>query len=66
MDRKAEFKCIVFEDNHGCIELAKYQRMRPIKYHHFKIKIEDGLIRIERVDANDQQADFPTNNLSRD
>eukprot|EP00957_Ditylum_brightwellii_P062603 4751467-Ditylum_brightwellii.AAC.1 len=60
MDEKAEFKCKVFEDNNGCIELAKYPRMRPrtnrivIKYYHFRSKVEDGSIRIKRVDTNDQ------------
>eukprot|EP00957_Ditylum_brightwellii_P178192 13572574-Ditylum_brightwellii.AAC.1 len=50
MDKKAEFKCTVFEDNNGCIELAKCPRMRlrtnhlAIKYHHFRSKDEDGLI----------------------
>eukprot|EP00957_Ditylum_brightwellii_P001829 141157-Ditylum_brightwellii.AAC.1 len=39
MDKKAEFKCTVFKDNNGCIELTKCPRMRPrtkhiaIKYH---------------------------------
>eukprot|EP00957_Ditylum_brightwellii_P049971 3787819-Ditylum_brightwellii.AAC.1 len=43
-DAKAEFKCKVFEDNNGCIELVKCPGMRPrtkhigIKYHHFRSK----------------------------
>eukprot|EP00957_Ditylum_brightwellii_P195625 14906484-Ditylum_brightwellii.AAC.1 len=72
MDEKAEFKFTVLEDNNRCIELAKCPRMRPktkytaTKYHYFRIKVEDGLIRIERLDTDDQQADLLTNSLIRD
>eukprot|EP00957_Ditylum_brightwellii_P155139 11810106-Ditylum_brightwellii.AAC.1 len=72
MGENAEFKCTVFKDNNRCIELAKCSRMRPItkhitiKYHHFRSKVEDGSIRIERVDTNDQQADLLIKSLSRD
>eukprot|EP00957_Ditylum_brightwellii_P056510 4284333-Ditylum_brightwellii.AAC.1 len=72
MDEKAEFKCTVFEDNNGCIVLAKCPRMRlrtkhiGIKYHHFRSKVEDCSIRIYRVDTNYQQANLLTKNLSRD
>eukprot|EP00957_Ditylum_brightwellii_P204464 15339361-Ditylum_brightwellii.AAC.1 len=47
-DRSVEFKCTVFEDNSGCIELARCPRMRPkpkhtsIKYHHFRRKLRKG------------------------
>eukprot|EP00957_Ditylum_brightwellii_P011332 856736-Ditylum_brightwellii.AAC.1 len=47
---KANVICKVFEDNEGCIELAKYTRMRPrtkhiaIKYHPFRGNVEDGTI----------------------
>eukprot|EP00957_Ditylum_brightwellii_P120504 9193947-Ditylum_brightwellii.AAC.1 len=37
-DDKAEFKCKVFEDNNGCVELAKCPRMRP-RTKHIGIKI---------------------------
>eukprot|EP00957_Ditylum_brightwellii_P195703 14910889-Ditylum_brightwellii.AAC.1 len=43
-DPKVDFKCKVFEDINGSIELAKCPRIRPrtkhigIKYHHFKSK----------------------------
>eukprot|EP00957_Ditylum_brightwellii_P057304 4343428-Ditylum_brightwellii.AAC.1 len=46
-----EFKCTVFKDNNGCIELLKCPRMRPrtkhiiIKYHHFRKKVKKGLIK---------------------
>eukprot|EP00957_Ditylum_brightwellii_P166493 12673204-Ditylum_brightwellii.AAC.1 len=71
MDEKVEFKCTVFEDNNGCIELAECPRMRPrtkhnaTKYHHFRNKVEDGSIRIERICTNDQQGNLHTKNLSR-
>eukprot|EP00957_Ditylum_brightwellii_P139859 10657204-Ditylum_brightwellii.AAC.1 len=72
MNEKAEFKCTVFKDNNGCNEFAKCPKMRPrtkhiaIKYHHSRSKVEDGSIKIERVDTNDQQADILAKNLSRD
>eukprot|EP00957_Ditylum_brightwellii_P099098 7547416-Ditylum_brightwellii.AAC.1 len=72
MDKKADVKCTVFEDNNGCIELAKCPRMSPrtkhiaIKYHHFRSKVEYGSIRIERADTHDQQADLLTKHLNRD
>eukprot|EP00957_Ditylum_brightwellii_P118202 9015472-Ditylum_brightwellii.AAC.1 len=46
-DSSVELKCTVFEDNNGCIELAKCPRMRPrtkhisIKHHHFRKKVEE-------------------------
>eukprot|EP00957_Ditylum_brightwellii_P185118 14096804-Ditylum_brightwellii.AAC.1 len=58
MDKKADFKCTVFEDNNGCSESAKCLRKRlrtkhiAIKYHHFRSKVKDGLIRIKRVDKS--------------
>eukprot|EP00957_Ditylum_brightwellii_P062087 4712087-Ditylum_brightwellii.AAC.1 len=50
-DSSVEFKCTMFKDNNGCIELSKCPRMRPrtkhisIKYHHFRKKVEKGLIK---------------------
>eukprot|EP00957_Ditylum_brightwellii_P147508 11233167-Ditylum_brightwellii.AAC.1 len=41
-ENRPEFKCKVFEDNLGCIELANGPRMKTrtkriaIKYHHFR------------------------------
>eukprot|EP00957_Ditylum_brightwellii_P037651 2847087-Ditylum_brightwellii.AAC.1 len=49
-DSSMEFKCTVLEDNNGYIALAKCPRMRPrtkrisINYHHFRKKVEEGLI----------------------
>eukprot|EP00957_Ditylum_brightwellii_P202288 15329487-Ditylum_brightwellii.AAC.1 len=72
MDEKEDFKCTVFEDNNGCIELAKCPKMRPrtkhiaIKYHHFRSKVKDDSTKIKRVDIHKQQADLLTKNLNRD
>ena len=69
-DRK--IKCNVFEDNNGCIELAKCPKLRPrtkhigIKYHHFRSKVADGTIHIAPIDTHEQQADIFTKALPRD
>eukprot|EP00957_Ditylum_brightwellii_P087144 6631980-Ditylum_brightwellii.AAC.1 len=61
-DPKVGFKCKLFEDNNGCIELAKCPRIRPrtkqirIKYHHFRSKTEDGIVNVVKVDTKEQQA----------
>eukprot|EP00957_Ditylum_brightwellii_P133038 10144351-Ditylum_brightwellii.AAC.1 len=71
-DRKAEFKCTVFEDINGCIGLANCLRMRPrtkhigIKYHNFRSKVEDGTIKIIKIDTKEQQADMLAKNLAKD
>eukprot|EP00957_Ditylum_brightwellii_P082441 6268061-Ditylum_brightwellii.AAC.1 len=50
-DSSVEFKCTVFEDSNGSIELSKCARMRlktkhiSIKYHHCRKKVEEGLIK---------------------
>ena len=69
---RPNFRCTVFEDNNGCIELAKCPRMRPrtkhiaVKYHHFRSKVEEGLIEILGIDTKEQQADLLTKNLAKD
>eukprot|EP00957_Ditylum_brightwellii_P166605 12682426-Ditylum_brightwellii.AAC.1 len=71
-DAKVESKCKVFEDNNECIELPKCPRIRPrtkligIKYHHFRSRVEDGTVSVERTDTKDQQADIFIKNLARD
>eukprot|EP00957_Ditylum_brightwellii_P025726 1947081-Ditylum_brightwellii.AAC.1 len=68
-DSNLEFKCTVFEDNNGGIDLAKCQRTRPrtnhisIKYHYFRKKIEKGLIKVLKIDTKDKQADMLTKDL---
>ena len=71
-DSRPELRCTVFEDNNGCIELEKCPRLRPrtkhiaIKYHHFRSKVEEGIIRILGIDTKDQQADLLTKNLAKE
>ena len=54
----------VFEDNKGCVELAKTPKMRPrtrhiaIKYHHFREYVHKGLIQIEWIDTKNQLAEY--------
>ena len=70
--KQGDVKCTVFEDNNGCIELAKCPKMRPrtkhisIKYHHFRSKVLDGTIKIMPIDTLEQQADIFTKALARD
>ena len=62
-------KCTVFEDNNGDLESANAPKMRPrtkhiaIKYHHFRAHVEQGDIRIVKVDTTEQEADFLTKPL---
>ena len=64
-------KCTAFEDNAGALELANAPRMRPrtkhinIKYHHFRDYVEQGKIKIEKVDTKEQLADLGTKPLTR-
>lgn len=61
--------CRVFEDNSGAVELAtsvKNPKMRPrtrhinTKYHHFRSKVQDGIISIHPVSTEDMLADILT------
>ena len=63
--------CTVFEDNNGCIELAKLPKMRPrtkhiaIKYHFFRDHVitdsnKTGFVNIIKVDTKFQLADLLT------
>ena len=62
-------KYAVFEDNNGALELANAPKMRPrtkhiaIKYHHFRTCVQNGDIKIVKVDATEQEADFLTKPL---
>ena len=53
-------KCTVFEDNNGALEMAKTPKMRPrtkhiaIKHHHFRTYIQNGNVKIEKVDTTEQ------------
>ena len=58
--------CTVFEDNKGCIELAKAPRMRPrtklitLKYHHFRRAVIKKQVSIQYVETGLQIADIFT------
>ena len=61
-------KCTVFEDNNGCIELATCPKLRTcakhiaIKYHHFRDKVQSGIIKVKKIDTKNQEADIFTIN----
>jgi hypothetical protein len=67
-------RCTVFEDNAGCIELARAPKLRPrtkhiaIKYHFFRSQIrsdsnKEGPITIQYINTKDQLADALTKPL---
>jgi hypothetical protein len=66
------FRCTVFEDNSGCVELANVPKMRPrtrhinLKYHHFREFVANKIIAIKKVDVDDQLADILTKPLADD
>ena len=63
-----EVLCSIFEhtvkDNQGAIALAVYLQIRPwmkhiaIKYHHFRIFVTNGDVKIKYVDTKEQIADI--------
>ena len=59
-------KCTVFEDNNSALEIAKTSKMRPrtkhiaIKCHHFCMHVQQGDIKIVKIDTAEQEADFLT------
>ena len=63
------FKCKVFKDNNGAIELSKAPKIRPrtkhiaLKYHHFREYDQKGLIKINPIDTLEQVADIFTKDL---
>lgn len=63
--------CKAFEDNSGCVELAKVHKMRPrtkhinITYHHFREAVREGKITIHQVKTEDQIADIFTKPLQQ-
>ena len=56
------FKCTVFEDNNGALELESAPKIRPrtkhiaIKHHHFRAHVANGSINIETIDTTQQKA----------
>lgn len=63
--------CKAFEDNSGCVEIAKVHKMRPrtkhinICYHHFREAVRDGKISIHQVKTENQIADIFTKPLQQ-
>jgi len=61
--------CTLFEDNNGALELASTPRYRPrtkhiaIKYHHFRERVQNGMIAIKPIDTRQQIADQFTKGL---
>ena len=65
-----------FEDNAGCLELARAPKLRPrtkhiaVKYHHFRSHVynkqsnPDGCLHLRYVGTKDQLADIFTKGLS--
>jgi hypothetical protein len=58
--------CKVFEDNAGCLEMARLPKMRPrtkhlcVKLHHFREHVRKGRISIHKVPTELQLADIAT------
>ena len=58
-DTTPKIHCTIFEDNNSCIEMVKCPKMRPrtkyigLKYHHFRSKVESGLISVKYVKTAD-------------
>ena len=71
-DSLPEFRCTVFEDKNGCIELEKCPRLSPrtnnmaINYHHVSNKAEEGLLITLGIDTKNQQAGLLTKNLANE
>ncbi len=66
---KPKVHCKVWEDNNGCIALAKGEKFSPrtkhigIKYHHFRSHIRQGTIVVLPIDTKEQTADIFTKPL---
>ena len=62
-------KSTVFEDNNGALEVARTPRIRPrtkhisIKYSHFREKVDNGDVTIEKIDTKAQHGDLFTKPL---
>ena len=69
--KKATFKTTVWEDNTGCLTLAKLEpgRQTPrskfyaLKMHWFRSKLKPNEIEIEKIETAEQQADILTKAL---
>ena len=62
--------CEVFEDNSGALEMANIHKYRPrtkhlnVKLHHFRQYVNDGSIKVKKIDTAEQQADYLTKPLA--
>ena len=77
LEKRGLLKSTVFEDNNGCLSLAKAPKLTPrtkhiaVKYHFFKSHIDttgtstDG-IHIVKIDTKEQKADIFTKGLGAD
>jgi hypothetical protein len=78
--RKQNFKIIcvepyvyskVFEDITGALELARLAKLHPrtkhinVCYHHFRERVQKGLIKIFPINTKNQIADAPTKALAQ-
>ena len=73
---KAQVYATCFEDNAGCLELAKAPKLRPrtkhiaVKYHHFRSHVFNkdsnphGKLHLRYVNTKDQLADIFTKGLN--
>jgi hypothetical protein len=58
--------CTVFEDNSGCLEMARLPKMRPrtkhlcVRLHHFRERVRKKQISIKHVESKYQLADMLT------
>ena len=61
----------VHEDNAGCVALANSESMRPCikhlsaKWHHFRDQVQNGFVKVQKVDAHLSWADTLTKPLVR-
>ena len=63
--------CEAFEDNSAALEMALVPKMRPrtrhinLKYHHFRLHVRDGKIKVYAIDTKNQLADIFTKALPK-
>ena len=68
---KAKVHCKVFEDNSGALELARLPKLCPqtkhinVCYHHFRVYVRLGLIKVLPIRTDDQIADALTKPLAQ-
>ena len=69
MKSETAVKCKVFKDNSGAIEIANVPKIRPrtkhinLSYHFFRQFVENGNVKICKIDTEEQPADMLTKPL---